>query len=89
MKLYDDNIILIKPNIDASDKEIYARNGYRTASKNLVNFLESGNRGKFIENIFKPKYLGDFTNDNAGVHKSIKVNGNPRDFEMPHKLALV
>ena len=63
-RLFDENVILIKPNIDASDKEIYARNGYRTASKNLVNFLESGNRGKFIEDVFKPKHLGDFTNDN-------------------------
>ena len=47
-RLFDENVLLIKPIVDASDKEIYARNGYRTASKNLVNFLESGNRGQFI-----------------------------------------
>ena len=55
---------MIKPQFDASDKEIYAKNGYRTANKNIVSFLESGNRHQFAENIFKPKYLGDYSNSN-------------------------
>lgn len=82
MRQFDDNVILIKPNIDASDKEIYAKNGYRTASKNLVNFLESENRGSYIEHIFKPKHLGDFTNDNQGIIKNVNRNNKPPDFNL-------
>ncbi|CDW88586.1 UNKNOWN [Stylonychia lemnae] len=84
-RVFDENVVLIKPQIDASDKEIYARNGYRTAAKNLVNFLESGNRGQFIENIFKPKYLGDFTSDNQGVIKTIQQNKIQPDYDLPYK----
>jgi hypothetical protein len=29
VKIFNENIILIDPNVDASEKEIYARNGYR------------------------------------------------------------
>jgi hypothetical protein len=29
-KIYDNNAVLIKPEFDASDKEIFAKNGYRT-----------------------------------------------------------
>lgn len=81
-RIFDDNVILIKPQFDASDKEIYAKNGYRTAAKNLVNFLESGNRQKFAENVFKPKYLGDFTNNCEGVVKKVVPNTNKPDFRM-------
>ena len=70
-RIFDDNVVLIKPTVDASDKEIYARNGYRTAAKNLVHFLESGSRAKFTDNVFKPKFLGDFTSNNNGIVKNV------------------
>ena len=36
VRTFDDNVMLINPAIDASDKELHARNGFKTASKNLV-----------------------------------------------------
>jgi hypothetical protein len=78
-------VILIKPTIDASDKEIFKRNGYSTASKNIVDFLESGNREKFIANVFKPKYLGDFTNNSLGITKNITSHNQKADFNNPGK----
>ena len=46
--MYDQNAILIKPTVDASDKELHRRNDYRHASKNLFDFIQSDNRADYI-----------------------------------------
>jgi len=65
-------VILIKPTVDASDKQIYATNGYRTAAKNMVSFMESDQRNHYIEQVFVPKQLGDFSNNVQGVVKTLQ-----------------
>ena len=63
--------MLINPAIDASDKELHARNGFKTASKNLVQFVEQGDQATFANNIFRPQVLGVLTKDNIGSVKNI------------------
>ena len=46
--------MLINPAIDASDKELHARNGFKTASKNLVQFVKQGDKAVFASDIFRP-----------------------------------
>ena len=62
---------MINPNVDASDKELHARNGYKTAGKNLVSFLKNGDQATFARDVFRPARLGDLTKDNAGATKSV------------------
>lgn len=38
--MFDQNAILIKPQVDASDKEIHMRNQFGHTSKNLLNFIQ-------------------------------------------------
>ena len=71
MRIFDDNVMLINPAIDASDKELHARNGFKTASKNLVQFIEQGDQATFANNIFRPQSLGTLTKDNIGSVKNI------------------
>lgn len=43
MRIFEDNITLINPNVDASDKEMHMRNGFKTSAKNLVTFIKNNN----------------------------------------------
>lgn len=43
-KLFNDNVLLINPNVDASDKEILIRNNFKSNSKALVNFIKNGSQ---------------------------------------------
>ena len=63
--------MLINPNIDASDKELHARNGYKTASKNLLSFLQNGDQALFMKNVVRPTCFGQLSKDNLGTTKSI------------------
>ncbi len=63
--VYDDNVVLIKPIVDASDKEIHMRNRFGHTSQNLLAFIQqSYKRSDFDRGIFKPKNLGEFSKDN-------------------------
>lgn len=44
VRIFDDNVLLINPMIDASNKQIYALNGYKTAHKNVVCFITNGDK---------------------------------------------
>jgi len=41
-RIFADNFILIDPNVDASEKECYARNGYRFDGKALHSLASLG-----------------------------------------------
>ena len=58
---------MIKPDFDASDKQIFARNNYKTNAENLDMFLEKRNEGKAGSQIFKPQMLGDLSHKQDGV----------------------
>ena len=64
--------------IDASNKQIYALNGYKTAHKNLVTFVTNGDKATFVGDIFRPAKLGDFTKDNLGSVKNIGFHPNKK-----------
>ena len=41
-RLFHDNIVLIEPSVDASDREVYTRNGFKCAATNLVGLAQDG-----------------------------------------------
>ena len=70
-RVYEDNVVLIHPSIDASDKEIYQRNGFKTAAKHMVEFIKNNDQAVFSKNIFQPARLGELTKDNRGQCKNV------------------
>jgi hypothetical protein len=58
VRIFNDDVVLINPNIDASDKEIYKRNGYKNIGKNLVAFINNGESSMNSKNVFKPLRFG-------------------------------
>ena len=66
-RYFDDNVIVLNPNIDCSDKELHQRNGFKGVGKNLVSFLKNGDKVLFVKDVFRPTQLGAFTKDNSGV----------------------
>ena len=72
--VFDENVILIKPTADASDKEIHARNQFGHTSKHLLAFIQqSYKRSDFDRGVFKPKRLGELSKDNTGGHRNVLV----------------
>jgi hypothetical protein len=47
-RIYNDNVILINPLIDCSDKELHQRNGFLTTNKLLVSFLKNGDKAVHV-----------------------------------------
>lgn len=69
-RVFDDNVILLNPRIDCSDKEMHQRNGFKSTGQNLYAFFKNENAG-FIDNVYKPKQLGLLTKDNTGSIKNV------------------
>ena len=53
---YDQRVIVIKPQIDASNKEIHFRNNMLNAEKKLKKYVEEEGKGSF--SAFVPTKLG-------------------------------
>ena len=68
---FDNNVVVLNPNVDCSDKELHQRNGFKGVGRNLVSFLKNGDKVLFVKDVFQPAKLGQFTKDNSGIVKHI------------------
>ena len=64
VRIFNDNVILVNPNIDCSDKEMYQRNGFKSAGKNLTSFLKNGDTAVYMNDVVIPSEFGLLTKDN-------------------------
>jgi hypothetical protein len=62
IKMVENAGVLIAPKVDASDKQIFANNNYRTNAENLELFLENKGASQVAKDIFRPAKFGDFSN---------------------------
>jgi hypothetical protein len=51
---YENNVVLIKPQYDASDKEIFRRNGMPGFADQMNHLVNAKSRGEAQENAFFP-----------------------------------
>lgn len=70
-RIYENNVLVINPNIDASDKELYQRNGFRGAGKNLTSFLKNGDTPVFMKDVMIPEKFGLYTKDSSGTVQQV------------------
>jgi hypothetical protein len=66
VRIFNDNVILVNPNIDCSDKELYYRNGFKSAGKNLTSFLKNGDTAVYMKDVEIPLKFGQLTKDITG-----------------------
>ena len=58
--MISENAVLVRPQIDASDKQIFAKNGFITTSENIKFLTGQLNSRDKQKQIFQPKQLGKF-----------------------------
>lgn len=60
-KIFDNNNILIKPKVDASNKQIFTYNEFRTMGDGFLQMIEGSEKQDFLDNIFCPEKFGNFS----------------------------
>jgi len=60
--IYLDNIILMKPTVDASNKQIFVYNDTKASGNAVLEMIEGGSGQQMAEKIFRPSKFGDFSN---------------------------
>lgn len=65
MRVFEDNFILLKPKVDASDKQIFSYNNYRTNADYLMEYINNQGTTEKIK-VFRPEHLGEAGNNYAG-----------------------
>ena len=66
VRIFNDNVLLVNPNIDCSDKEMYMRNGFKSAGTNLTSFLKNGDTAVYMNDVIIPSEFGKLTKDAQG-----------------------
>lgn len=61
--IHDCQVLMVNPMIDCSDKEMFFKNGFKTAGKNLYTFIRNGDQAVFVRDVFRPSKLGQLTKD--------------------------
>ena len=67
----DSRVILVKPLVDASDKELHKRNGMLNAQENLAKYLREEKAQNEDKISFVPNKLGQLSKHDRGVKKNV------------------
>lgn len=60
---------------------MFVKNGFKTAGKNLYNFISNGDQAVFVRDVFRPAQLGKLTKDNMGSNKLVIKKKHLPDFK--------
>eukprot|EP00347_Sterkiella_histriomuscorum_P011235 403373230 len=71
-KHYDNEILLLKPTVDASDKEIFRRNGMASAAEQLKHLVNTKERLLNQDKTFLPTQFGQQSEPKAIIEKVVK-----------------
>lgn len=76
--IYDNQMLLVIPNKDCSERQLFINNGFKNPMKNLVTYLQQGDRMTYenLKDVHKPNKLGEFTKDNYGQKKVLGHQAN-------------
>lgn len=75
---HDQRVVLIKPAIDASDKELHKRNEMMNAEKNLRKYFEEEGEHLDSRKSFVPVKLGQFSKKDFGVKMNVINSGQDK-----------
>ncbi|CDW80208.1 UNKNOWN [Stylonychia lemnae] len=71
---YDNEVVILKPQIDASDKEIFKRNGMASAAEQLKSLVNTKERLIQQDTTFMPSRFGQISDPKAFTEKIVKNN---------------
>lgn len=77
VRVYEGNTLLVKPQKDCSEKELFVRNGFKNPLGNCIKFLKNGDRiyHDVNMNVQKPEKFGEYTKDNHGTQLRLGSDG--------------
>jgi hypothetical protein len=61
LQMNENSVALVKPTFDASNKQIFFKNKFKTNAGNMMQFLETKGVEAMREEVFRPRYLGDMS----------------------------
>ena len=68
---FEQRVLLIKPTVDASNKELHSRNNMLNAEKNLKKYLNEEAQDTSSKTSFVPRKLGQMTKNDLGVKMNV------------------
>lgn len=87
MRTFENNVILIKPEFDASNKQVFAKNKFRSNHERLMIFFEPNSKEQGLTNLFQPKMLGDMgTGTSMGALLNATQHRSDPDFYLRYEL---
>ncbi|TNV83588.1 hypothetical protein FGO68_gene517 [Halteria grandinella] len=86
LQMNDNDVALVKPTFDASNKQIFFKNKFRTNAGNMMQFLETKGVEAMREEVFRPRYLGDMSGTVLGpiVNISCAPDNTNQDFALSY-----
>jgi len=75
VKLPVESVIMIKPEVDASNKEIFLKNNFRTDADNLLLFVEGRGKDQSGTELYRPRFLGDYSGVQQGTYIHMSGDG--------------
>jgi len=76
----------MRPQIDASNKQIFAENKYKNSIDAIIDLVEESSNKQFLSNVFRPTRLGEFSmgGNFFSVNRSENPNEQLRDFPLKY-----
>ena len=65
--------------VDASDRQIFASNKYKSSSQQILHILAKRGDTNFDDGVLRPSQLGDFSEVKQGILKTIGIDLSMRD----------
>lgn len=76
---------MVNPTVDASNKQIFARNKFRSNHERLLEFFDQKHKEEAWEDVFKPSKIGDFSSASAlGAVHNYTVHRTDPDFALSY-----
>ncbi|TNV86156.1 hypothetical protein FGO68_gene10637 [Halteria grandinella] len=86
--IYDNDVIIIRPNLDASNKQIFAKNQFQSNAERILFAMEKNSQQAYVDNVFRPERFGEFSRPLEG-HMFLKdetYSKKPADFHLQYLL---
>ncbi len=78
--------VLIKPTVDASDGELHVRNNFNHIASNMEAFIEAAYKDSdFVRQVFRPRNLGLMSKNNFGMTVHLQKQDQVKSFKSNDK----
>ncbi|TNV82425.1 hypothetical protein FGO68_gene15773 [Halteria grandinella] len=87
--MIDNSIMLVRPEMDASEKQIFTMNQFRTNEERMLLAMQYDGGERMTDGVFRPKMLGDFSRSDCAAQIFVDEEysmDKRRDFNLSYLL---